>query len=144
MSVVSGKTNSYGPGTVDIQIEQGADFVLPLRLKDSNGDPIDLTDVDLEAHCSPTWSPGQRLIPFTITKDPDQDANKGRCTVSLPAASTAPGSEILGTLPRPGPSAAVDALKFQLGNWVFNATLNGVITRLIDGKVILDRDPVGA
>lgn len=141
MTVVSAKTNPYGPCTVNIQIEQGADFVLPMTVS-VGGDLIDLLDPDVtvDAHCSPTWSPGQRQIDFTVTPDPDQTVNKGKCVVSFPAASSAPGSDVLGMLPAPAPKDRV----FMLGNWIFNLTQDGVISRIIDGTVQLDRDPISA
>ena len=135
MSIVKTKTNTYGPGTIDIQIVQGADFILPLSLKKA-GVVWDLTNATLEAHLSPTWHPGQSNVPLTVTKS--ATPSDGTCIISLPASASVVGSTPLGVLPNPPPKPGE---QFRLGNWVLNITEAGVTTRLLDGIVYLDRDP---
>lgn len=135
MSIVKAKTNAYGPGTLDIQIEQGADFYLPLSLT-KGGVPWVITSATFDAHFSLAWAPGASLLTLTVSI---VSGPGGTLKVKFPAASS------LGiALPSP-PRKGVSPEVFQLGNWVLNITDTSIVDeptrRLINGIVYLDRDP---
>lgn len=132
MSVVRGKTLPYGPGVVDIQIEQGSDFVLSMALTKA-AVPWDLTTATFEAYFSDEWSPGGRRYDLQVTVD--DPASAGRITITFPKAES-----LAMALPNP-PRKNVDPQIFKLGNWVLNITDDSVTTRLLDGAVYLDRAP---
>src|SRR6185369_17148046 len=133
MSIVRAAANPYGPATLDIQIEQGGDFILPFILKKDNA-TWDLRNAVITAKMSPTWAPGQSEIDFTIVSNAT-DLALGKFVVKFPAAS----STNLG-LPSP-PRKSLDPNPFQLGGWILTIEDGGVIVRYIDGTVYLDRDP---
>ena len=135
MSIVRAKTNEYGPATIDIQIEQGADFYLPMTLT-RGGSPWVLTNCTLDAHFSAAWSPGQECHDLVVTV---VNAEAGTISVKFPSADSL--SLSLPSQPRKAKSPE----KFQLGGWVLNI-LDPTITespnkRIVEGIVYLDRDP---
>ena len=137
MTIVAAKTNTYGPGTLDIQLEQGADFGLTLRLL-KNAAAWDLTSVTLVAKMATDWTPSsEEDVSLTVTKTAAVDKNE--ITVGLTAAQTAAIVPPKTTPTGPGPANA--PRKIKLGGWVLDATEGGVVSRLLEGDVWLDRDP---
>ena len=133
MSIVRAKTNPYGPATLDIQIEQGADFLKTLALK-KNGVPWDLDGATFEAKFSPTWTPGQSTLNFEVLiVGPTVN---GVIRVTYPSASS------IGISPLdPVPRKTYEPRKYKLGGWILSITQDDFTQRLIDGDVYLDRDP---
>lgn len=133
MTVVRGRTNQYGPGTVDIQLEQGADFSLSLALK--LGEAVwDVTDVTFAAHLSTEWGPGGQCVPMVVEK---VDAAQGQIRVTLLSATVDPLASPLSPPARKTSNPRVH----KLGGWVLNYTVAGVPRRLLSGDVQWERDP---
>ena len=131
MSVVKAKTLPYGPAKIDIQIEQGADFILPLQVLVA-ATPLDLTLATIEAWLSPQWAPGQSQIPLTIVP---VDLATGQFNVTFPAAESA-------ALPLPFPPRKTrEPQVFELGGWILHVTDGAVTFRYCEGQVFLDRAP---
>ena len=135
MSIAKAKTNPYGPGTIDIQIEQGADFLLPMHLSRGSSD-WNLSLCVIEAHFSSAWSPGGVCIPLTIVPG---TLSGGTFGVRFPSASSL-------ALVLPSPSRKTySPEKFQLGGWILNITdpsiTDAPTKRVCEGSVFLDRDP---
>lgn len=125
MSLVRAVANPYGPATMDVQIEQDTDFVLPLRLTKDGG--WDLTNATFEAYFS--HESAQRRYTLTVTK------NGGEAfTVSFPAAS----SLALGSVPSTSP---LPVRPQRLGRWVLNITDAGRKRRLAEGDMYMSRMP---
>jgi hypothetical protein len=138
MSVIRGVTNSYGPATLDIQIEQGSEFELELNLQ-RNGSDWDITDATITAHFSSKWSPGGTCIDLTVTK---AGTPTNQIFVTFPAASSLALN--LPSPPQTLPKSSFDSAprKFQLGGWILTITPSGgTAQRIFDGDVTLDRDP---
>jgi hypothetical protein len=138
MTIVAAKTNKYGPATLDLQVEQGTDFVLGLTLEKDPGTglvPWDLTNAIFDAHLSSEWSPGQQCVPFTVNAI---NLVLGKIQLILPAATTELPPFV--SLPHP-PRKSVTPEKYQLGGWVLDITDAGVKTRYVSGKVYMDRNP---
>lgn len=131
MSVIRAKTAQYGPAILDIQIEQGADFVLPIQVT-FNGSPVDLTGAEILAVFTPQWSPGQASVYLTVVHVDDPT---GVIHVTFPAAES-----LALTLPFP-PRKTKDPSLFELGGWVLHVTLSGSTFRYAEGRVVLDRAP---
>jgi len=135
MSVVKAKTLPYGPAKIDIQIEQGADFLLPMEIK-VNGAAVDLTDATIEAALSPQWSPGAVQIPLTIEAD---TLSLGRFLIRFPSAES-----LALALPFP-PRKTKSPQVFELGGWILHITQDGdggpFTVRYAEGQVYLDRTP---
>lgn len=145
MSIVKAATNTYGPATLDIQIEQGCDFSLTLTLT-QNGVTWDLTGATFVAELSTAWQPGGTTITMTATS---AAPTTGVVTISLPAASTAnlalpqpqattPNALLLNTPPS---TRQASPRWVRLGGWCLQVTQGGTTVRLIEGDVTLDRDP---
>jgi hypothetical protein len=138
MSIVRAAVNAYGPATLDIQIEQGADFSVDMTINRGTV-PWDLTNATLEAYGSSTWLPGQAVkLSFTVAK---VDAASGKIRVSFPSADS-----LAIPLPRsPATTPSISNLKaprnFKFGGWILNVTDAGTTVRLVDGDIYLDRDP---
>lgn len=135
MSIVKAKTNPYGPATLDIQIEQGADFLLPFDLTRGD-DPWDLDGCTLAAHFSTEWSPGGSCVELIVEViNPALGSGK----IRFPAASSLNLS-----LPHP-PKKTTNPTPFELGNWVFTVTdpslTDEPTKRVAEGIVYLKRDP---
>lgn len=138
MSIVKAKTNQYGPATLDIQVEQGDDFIMGVTLKKVvNGTPTawDLTNATFDAHMSAAWSPGEACLVFTVTA---VNLAQGKINISLTAAQTL-APPFVG-LPSP-PKKTISPDKFLLGGWVLSVTDAGTKNRILEGSVYLDRDP---
>jgi hypothetical protein len=136
MSIVSSASPSYGPGVLNLQIEQGCDLQLFLSLQ-TGGAPWNLTGATISAEISQQWSPGASNIPLTIT--PVNLAN-GQFNISLPGSATLDANF---PLPSP-PSKTISAAKsrfFAIGGWALYITSGGIKTRVLEGDVTLDRDP---
>jgi len=135
MSVVQAKTLPYGPAKIDIQIEQGADFFLPVQII-VDITPLDLTFATIEAWLSPQWSPGASQIPLTIIP---VDLSIGKFTINFPSYES-----LALALPFP-PRKTREPQKFELGGWILHVGMpgdGGVITfRYCEGQVYLDRAP---
>lgn len=132
MSVILARTLPYGPAKIDIQIEQAADFVLPIQITVA-GTPIPgLVATDVKAYMSPQWSPGQEQIELTVEADPAVTAG---FLIRFPAADSAALS-----LPFP-PRKTREPQKFELGGWVLHVTSGGITFRYAEGQVFMDRAP---
>lgn len=132
MSIILAKTNRYGPATLDIQIEQGGDLIIPLTLMVS-GTPWILTGATFESYMSPSWYPGVNgKIPFTVDI---LDVNAGSIKITYPGASS-----LALALPN-SPRKEVTPRQFELGGWLLKITQNSSPKILVQGKVWLDRDP---
>jgi hypothetical protein len=138
MTILSWKTNPAGPASMDIQIEQGCDIGWSGTLYSAPAVPLNLTGYTITAEFSPAWTPGAKPIPFTVLIT---NAALGTISISLPGSVTAsPGF----TLPAPPRKTAGDwkAQNFDLGGWILTMTdATGFTTRLITGRVRLQRDP---
>lgn len=131
MSIVLAKTNKYGPATLDIQIEQGGDFILPISLTQGIL-PWNLTGATFDQHFSSSWYPP--VLRYNLVFTPTI-LTAGTGTITFPSASS------LG-LPLPNsPRKSVSPRVFELGGWVFKVTQLGITTVICEGKVYLDRDP---
>lgn len=141
MSVIRAVSKSYGPAQIDVQIEQGADFILPIKVQ--VGDPaqdLDLTGAMIEAWFSPQWAPGASQIPLVITRT---DEAAGEFDVSFPAASS-----LALSLPFP-PRKTVDQKVFELGGWILHITKDSdgdgpnlpITFRYAEGRMFMDRAP---
>lgn len=133
MTILSAKTQPAGPGRVDIQIEQGANFFMQLSLK-KGGVTWDLTDATFSAKMSPQWSPEESAIEFVVTST---NPTTGVVTIEMSALATA--SLALPNQPQKAP--ANSARKFAYGGWIFDVTQSGITQRIIEGDVTVDRDP---
>ncbi len=133
MSVIKAASKPYGPAQVDVQIEQGADFSLPIKVQ--TGSPatdLDLTGATISAWFSLQWSPGALQIPLTIEP---VDLPNGEFNVRFPAADSAALA-----LPFP-PRKGREPQTFELGGWILHVTDGGFTFRYCEGKVFLDRAP---
>lgn len=65
---------------------QGADFELPLQLKNPDGSPVDLTDITFEAALRVAPQETALIVDFTITKADDETT--GRFFLGLSNAQT--------------------------------------------------------
>ena len=135
MSVIRAQTKPYGPAKIDIQIEQGADFILPFEIK-LNDVVVDLTFAVIEAWLSPQWSPGAVKIPLTIE---GINLTLGTFLVRFPSAESFALS-----LPFP-PRKTREPQVFELGGWILHITQDGdggpFTVRYAEGQVFLDRAP---
>lgn len=125
MSLVRAVANPYGPATMDVQIEQDTDFVLPLRLTRVGG--WDLTNATFEAYFSHEAS--QQRYTLTVTK-----GGGDLVTVSFPAAS----SLAIGAIPSTSP---MPVRPQRIGRWVLNCTDAGRKRRLAEGDMFMSRMP---
>ncbi len=136
MSIVRAKTNPYGPATLDIQLEQGADFRLKFKVKDKNtGDPLPLTGAVFVCHMQSS-TPVTSCVNFTVE---ETDLANGEFNVVFPAASTLLAPFL--NLPLPDDVRPIAPDKYPMGGWILHWTLGGVTTRYVEGTVYLDRDP---
>lgn len=136
MSIVRSKTNDYGPATLDIQLEQGANWTLPMSLTKA-GAPWNLTaPTVVRAHMSCAWAPGAVCVDLTVNVV--APATDGNIEIVFPDALSQPFQG----LPAPPQKVGVNPRVFQLGGWVVEVddATDGT-TRIIDGNVQLDRDP---
>lgn len=133
MSIVNAQTNPYGPATLNLQIEQGADFLLPLHLQ-TGSSPVDwnLTGATFDAHFSLVWAPGQAPIPFVITP---VNLVTGYINIGLAAATLA--ALVLPFPPRKGQ----DPQPVMLGGWLLNIRQSGFTKQIFNGTVQLAKDP---
>jgi hypothetical protein len=76
------------PATYNLELYEGDDFVLPLRLKDTTGAYFALTGYTGKAQIRATAKSDTVLAEFTCTNDPDQSANIGKIVLSLTSAQT--------------------------------------------------------
>jgi hypothetical protein len=144
VSIVRAATNTYGPGTVDLQIEQGASFSIGVKLKKTNGLGVlvdwDLTNATITAKLNQSWMPsaGSNCIPMTVNITAPLT---GDVTVSLTAAAT--GALVVPFTPAISPANVSSTMprKVKLGGWVLDVLDGGVLTRVLEGDVQLDRDP---
>lgn len=125
MSLVRAIANPYGPATMDLQIEQATDFVLPMRLTKEGG--WNLTSAVFEAYFSHEAS--QRRYTLTVTK-----GTGDAFTVSFPAAS----SIAIGPTPATSP---LPVRPQRIGRWVLNIEDAGRKRRLAEGDMFLSRMP---
>lgn len=137
MSVIRAVTKPYGPAKIDIQIEQGADFFLPITVEFGEpAQPINLEFATIEAWFSPQWSPGAIQVPLTIIPG---DLANGQFVVNFPAAES-----LALVLPFP-PRKTRDQAIFELGGWILHITQGGdggpVTFRYAEGQLYLDRAP---
>lgn len=133
MSVIRAVSKSYGPAQIDIQIEQGADFVLPVTIQ--VGDPaaaLPLDGVTVEAWFSPQWAPGGQQIALTIT---NRDDPSGSFDLVFPAADS-----LALNLPY-APRKGFEPKVFELGGWILHITKNELTFRYAEGRVFMDRAP---
>ena len=102
----------------NIFIDQGATFTTTLTINDSTGSALDLTNFTARSHIRATKE-STSYVPFTMTF-PDRSAGKVTMTLTSDASS--------------GMSA---------GQYVYDLEIEsatGVVTRLIEGKVTLNRE----
>lgn len=77
-------------GRHDITVEQGADFYMLLTLKDSDGEPIDLTGHSFRGKIRATPSESAVIAEFDFTLlDQSDDETIGQVEVEIPAVETA-------------------------------------------------------
>lgn len=74
-------------GTFDMEINQGADYLLSVTIKDELGDPVDLTSHTFTGQIRKTASDTTIQASFTFVIL-DQVTNTGRVDVSLSAADS--------------------------------------------------------
>ena len=134
MSLIRATTRPYGPATVDVQIEQGADFVMKFTLT-KNAAPWDLTNATFRAHF-------QLSVPTAQCIDLDVapvDLANGEVQVEFSAASSlGPPFDALPPLAEARP---IRPDQYPLGGWLFEITDAGTTTRIAEGAFFLDRDP---
>lgn len=75
-----------GPGDLDIDIFQGANFVLPLELTDDNDDPVSLSGATVRGKVKNDLDDVAAIFSFTGTVT---DGPNGECELTLTAAQTA-------------------------------------------------------
>lgn len=75
-----------GPATQDIQIYQGASFVLPFTLTDTDGDPVSLTGATIRGKVKNDVDDAAAIVSFTGTVT---DGANGEGEITLTGAETA-------------------------------------------------------
>ncbi len=145
MTITSAKTNKYGPGSLNIQFEDGADFVLTLDLE--RGNPLVPWDIstpgtEIEACVSNTWNPGPGLATVLMSVE-DLTAEKvGRIRITLSRAAIEALPLPVSPAQMPAPTALGQPSRFvKLGGWTLSITQDDFKQRILDGDVQLDRDP---
>lgn len=73
-------------GELDIQIDQGADFILAFELEDSDGEPVSLSGATISGKIRLAPESAAAIVSFTGTIN---DGPNGEGQVSLTAAQTA-------------------------------------------------------
>jgi len=69
----------------NLYVDQGADFRTAILAEDENGDPINLTSLNLSGQVRRTYA-SETAFDFTVTK---QDVTGGEIEIELDAATTA-------------------------------------------------------
>lgn len=134
MSVIRAVTKPYGPATVDVQIEQGADFIIKFALS-RNAVPWDLSTATFRAHFQLSV-PTASCIDLAITPI---DLPNGEVSLSFPAANSLVPP--FNTLPPLMEARPIRPDQYPLGGWLFEITDGGTTTRVVEGALFLDRDP---
>lgn len=116
-------------GLYNLYIEQGATLSKDCFYQDSNGDPVDLTGMSLEAQIRQTYSDVDILQAILCTiADQSIPANLGKFNISLTSAETA-------ALP------VNSAVNFEGTptnyTWDINLDTGSTIIRLMQGAVIV-------
>ena len=111
-------------GVFDITVEQGSDFILVIRLKDDDGNVMDLTGYTMRGQIRASCAAATSLIALTCT---NTDPTLGQFTVSLTAAQTT----ALGTT-----GSTFD----EYTSYVYDIEIvsaGGVVTRVLNGAAYL-------
>jgi hypothetical protein len=139
MTITSAKTNKYGPCSLNIQFEAGADFALEVQLTKGGSPWPTINTATFEACFSSTWNPGAITGLFTVTV---VDVPTARVMITASKALIDAIQLPVSPAKLPAPNSLGKASRFtQLGGWTFTITQDGFSQRLIDGDVQLDRDP---
>lgn len=115
------------PGKLNLEIEQGADWAKSLLWKDSDGNPVDLTNFTARMHVRETFGAADPLVELTT--------ENGR--IALGGAA--------GTIDLSLDNATTTALEYTDGRAPFVYDLElvagaGQVTRLVYGKVKVKRE----
>lgn len=119
-----------GPAPLDITIEKGQDFILPMQMfDDTNTDtPVSLAGAAIAAMIRNDYTDIAPIATFTCTID---DGPNGLFTIKMPGATTA-------TIPTddPGPKKRSPLTKYI---WDAHATYSdGTIQRIFEGYCYVD------
>ena len=110
-------------GTYNFTIEQGTTFTRTFWYKDSNGDPINLSGYNIRMDIKNSYD-SAALATFSTST--------GHFTLSTPADGTIPNQINLLVS-----AAETAALNFSGALYDIELEINGIVTRLLQGKIKL-------
>jgi len=105
--------------TVNLVIEQGADFSRTFSLKRSDGAPLDLTNYNFDAKMR-KWSGSTGYVSFATTYN--ATPSQGRLTISLTNSQT----------------GIITAGRYNYDILVINTSQNNVKTKVITGQITVN------
>lgn len=111
-------------GILDLTIEQGTTFALVVKLKDDDGNVIDLTGYTMRGQVRATCASATTIIAFTCT---NTDPTLGQFTCTLTAAQTTA-------------LATTGATFDEYTTYVYDVEIvsgAGVVTRVLNGAVFI-------
>jgi hypothetical protein len=116
-------------GRYDIYIEQGATFKLTITVKDSNGDPVDLTGLTFRGKIKKSFQDVSSVADFTFNVlDQTVQDTLGKLEFSLSAVETAAIAA-----PAKGTERTLTYLVYDIESEV----ALGFVKRLLEGKAII-------
>ena len=114
--------------SVNLKVEQGADFYRKLTIKDSDGLPIDLTDNEFRGHIRKNASDETIMAAFTFSML-DQSSHRGQVEMKLSASETS-------QLPAAKQTTAKRIIR-ELAYDVERVSADGSVERLMEGCILL-------
>jgi hypothetical protein len=129
---------SADPALYNIEVFQGADWSQHLLWKDSDGNPIDLTDYTARMEARSTFDSPDVLLLLETDPKPGGGAGNGRITLGLVSNPPDPDYNILLEIE----AAATAALPAKPGftSWVYDLEMvssGGLVRRLLMGRFVV-------
>ena len=104
-------------GKYNLLIEQGSTFKKIIKLKSADNVPTNLTGAVITAYLKNRLSDSTPIVAFTVVLE---DALLGKFSINLTAVQT-------------------DALTFKTGVYDIEVNIGGIITRVLEGNVVLSK-----
>jgi hypothetical protein len=109
-----------------LYIDQGATFSRSISLKNSDGDPYDLSAASISAQIRSTATSSVKIADFTVSIS--SPAASGQFIMSMPASGTA----LLPVDPNEGPERVNSVYAYDV-----EMVIGSTVTRLLQGEVVV-------